>query len=86
MECARLGVDGVGRRILESMIDVVSLSGWSALGCLPSLHAARRALLRARLLLAHLLEPAPRQPERWQPAAAEYMTFALRALDEIKAL
>jgi uncharacterized protein len=77
MECARLGVEWFGTQVLQR---VISLTGQSKLGPLPSLHAARRALLRARLSLAHLLEPAPRRPERWQPLTGQYIGLAMQAL------
>jgi len=79
MECARLGVDWFGTQVLER---VVRLTGQSNLGCLPYLHSARRALLRARLTLAHLLDPAPREPERWQPLAEQYLALAAQALEK----
>lgn len=44
------------------------------------IYTAYRALLRARLSAAHLLEPDPREPRRWLPQAARYIEFALRAL------
>jgi aminoglycoside phosphotransferase family enzyme len=46
-----------------------------------AVYTAYRALLRARLSAAHLLEPDPREPERWLPQAARYIEFALRALE-----
>jgi len=45
---------------------------------------ARRALLRARLALAHLLDPVPRQPERWEPQATQYLALAEAALDRME--
>jgi uncharacterized protein len=35
-----------------------------------------RATLRARLAIAHLLEPNPRTPEKWAPLARSYLSFA----------
>ena len=78
MECARLGVEWFGTQVLER---VVRLTGQSSLGSLTYLHSARRALLRARLTLAHLLDPAPREPERWQPLARRYLALAAQALE-----
>jgi len=36
-------------------------------------YARYRACIRARLALAHLAEPTPREPERWQPLARMYL-------------
>jgi len=47
---------------------------------LVSLYAAWRATLRARLSLSHLLEPAPRQPEKWAPLARDFLHLAQCAL------
>jgi len=44
------------------------------------LYAAHRALLRARLSAAHLLDAQPRTPERWLPQAARYLAEASAAL------
>jgi aminoglycoside phosphotransferase family enzyme len=45
-----------------------------------SIYTAQRALLRARLAAAHLLDPHPRTPERWLPLAARYVEAARAAL------
>jgi len=47
---------------------------------LVALYGAWRAALRARLSLAHLLEPSPRQPEKWEPQARHYLEIAARYL------
>ena len=52
------------------------------------LYTALRAELRARLALAHLLDAHPREPEKWAPLAARYLTSAessLRSLDAVVA-
>lgn len=41
-------------------------------------YATTRALLRARLSIAHLLEPNPRTPEKWPRQARGYIAIALR--------
>ncbi|MEX6505371.1 hypothetical protein [Jiella sp. M17.18] len=43
-------------------------------------YTAFRALLRARLALAHLLDPVPRDPERWEPLAESYLALAAAAV------
>ncbi len=40
-------------------------------------YRAYRACLRARLALAHLLDPHPRQPDKWQPLARRYLSLAM---------
>lgn len=64
LECALLGAAWVGERLIARCAE--------RLGDLPDptlreLYRASRALLRARLAVAHLLDPSPRQPERWLP-------------------
>lgn len=44
-------------------------------------YGAWRAALRARLSLAHLLEPSPRQPEKWGPQASRYLEIAASLLE-----
>jgi len=73
MECRRLGADWIG----PILIDQVE----ARLGHRPSqgvidYHIAHRALIRARLALAHLLEPSPRTPEKWEPLARSYLDVA----------
>jgi hypothetical protein len=36
----------------------------------------KRAMLRARLSIAHLLDPHPRTPEKWPRLARTYLNFA----------
>jgi aminoglycoside phosphotransferase family enzyme len=81
-ECARLGADWIGPRLVER---VMTLLGWPDPGRLYPLHAARRSFLRARLALSHLLDAEPRQPERWAPLATRYLALAGQALDRIGA-
>jgi uncharacterized protein len=81
-ECARLGADWVGPSLLKRVMEAL---GWPDPGGLYLLHAARRALLRARLALSHLLDAQPRQPERWEPLATQYLTLAEKALDRLDA-
>jgi len=49
------------------------------------LYTAYRALLRARLAMAHLLDPQPRTPQRWTPQAQRYIAHALQALQGLDA-
>ncbi len=45
------------------------------------LYTALRAELRARLMLAHLLDAHPREPEKWAPLAGLYLAFAENSLN-----
>lgn len=76
LECARLGAGW--------MEDLVTERCGRALGDRPSgqliaFYTAFRASLRARLALAHLLEPKPREPDKWLPLARQYLAIAERA-------
>src|SRR5271165_1632427 len=64
---------------------ITAALGWPDPGRLYPLHAARRALLRARLALSHLVDAEPRQPEQWAPLATRYLALAEQALDRISA-
>lgn len=77
VECAQLGAPELLRKLVESLA--------RRLGCAPpwrlvSLYAAWRAMLRARLSVAHLLDPSPREPAKWEPLASRYLDLAQRAL------
>ncbi|MCX8005726.1 MAG: hypothetical protein N2688_12365 [Burkholderiaceae bacterium] len=77
MECTALGAAWIGPRLIGRVA--------AALGdCAPpevlALYAANRALLRARLAAAHLLEPQVRLRERWLPQAQRYLALAADAL------
>ena len=80
MEYAKLGADWLGPRLLQGVFQAL---GWPDPGCLFPLHSARRALLRARLSLSHLLDPTPRRPERWEPLATEYLSLAEKAISSL---
>jgi aminoglycoside phosphotransferase family enzyme len=76
LECERLGGSWVFPELLGH------LSG--ALDDRPPMELLRfhwryRAMLRARLALLHLAEPAPRTPERWRPLAWRYIELAEQA-------
>jgi uncharacterized protein len=77
LDCERLGAGWIGGVIIGRCA--------ASLGHAPprellSLYRASRALLRARLALAHLLEPDPRTPEKWKPLALDYVAIAEAAL------
>lgn len=77
LECERLGGSWVGQNILD--ICCRELSPAPPPGLLDFYRSAR-ALLRARLALAHLTEPEPRLPEKWEPRARTYIGLADDAL------
>jgi aminoglycoside phosphotransferase family enzyme len=82
LECDRLGAAWVGER-LQVLVQ-------EGLGDRPDprlveFHTAFRACLRARLALAHLLEPEPRLPERWPRMARAYLDIADRAARRLNA-
>jgi aminoglycoside phosphotransferase family enzyme len=77
LECRLLGADWIGPRLIAHCA--------SALDDAPppqvmALYTAHRALVRARLALAHLLDEQPRTPERWKPQARRYVEAARAAL------
>ena len=82
LECELLGAPEFGpalfARIMAAIGDEASLR-------LFHLHFARKGLLRMRLMLAHLLDPLPRQIEKWEPLAERYLTLAEKGLDRLDA-
>lgn len=80
LECRMLGAPWIEPRLVAHVAH--------ALGDAPSpivlaLYTAHRALLRARLSAAHLLDPHPRSPARWLPQAASYLAEAQAALEPL---
>jgi aminoglycoside phosphotransferase family enzyme len=82
MECGLLGADWIGPTLAEHVLTAL---GQSVPDDLAALHVACRALFRMRLSLAHLLDPEPREPERWRPLADKYAAAADAALTKLKA-
>jgi len=81
MECAVLGARWIG----PALIDLCATS----LGDRPpdetlAFYTAYGASFRARQALAHLLEPAPRTPEKWIPLARAYLDEAERAAVKLR--
>lgn len=76
LECERLGAAWVGeqlRRHIEAQL------GDRIDDRLHHFYVALRACLRARLALAHLTEPEPREPHKWPQRAREYLALAERS-------
>lgn len=76
MECRLLGGAWAG--------DVFLARGAAALGGMPpapllAFYHAFRACIRARLSIAHLDDPQPRDPEKWRPRMRRYLATAAEA-------
>jgi len=81
VECERLGAGWAGdylrRRIIHALHDGHSEELFAFYRC-------HRATLRARLAIAHLLEPNPRTPEKWPALARVYLSLAAKAALQIE--
>jgi aminoglycoside phosphotransferase family enzyme len=77
LECAAAGAAWIGPHLVERCSRLLADAPQPRL---LAFYTAYRSLLRARLSAAHLLEPAPREPDRWLPQAERYLGFADRAL------
>jgi len=80
LECSMAGAPWVGPFLVQGLADALNDQAPPAL---LDFYKARSALLRARLAMAHLLDPQPRLPLKWAPLAARYVTQALAASDAI---
>ena len=82
LECDALGAAWIG----PQLVDGLALGLDDPLGPrMVPLYRAYRALLRARLALAHLLDAQPRHPQRWVPLAQRFLDLARQALDALDA-
>jgi aminoglycoside phosphotransferase family enzyme len=83
VECERLGAAWVGeyvlKRIQRRMHDEVPPALFLFYRC-------HRAMLRARLAIAHLLEPNPRTPDKWPRTARAYLAIAAREATALERL
>jgi uncharacterized protein len=79
LECERLGAAWAGdylrRRVIGRLRDGLPEE-------LFLFYRSHRAMLRARLAIAHLLEPHPRMPEKWPRLARAYLRIA--AADSVR--
>jgi aminoglycoside phosphotransferase family enzyme len=82
LECEMAGAPWIAERLSSGC--AVALEDWPG-PVLMHLYTAQRALLRARLAMAHLLDPVPRTPEKWLPRALRYIERASDALDALSA-
>lgn len=83
LECAVAGASWVTQRVVDG---VAAELGERPPDSLLHLYTANRAALRARLAVAHLLDPQPRTPDRWLPLGRRYLAHAASALDALDAL
>jgi len=75
MEIERLGAPKVGARLSRRVITALHEDAPPELYLF---YRCYRATLRARLAIAHMLEPSPRTPEKWPTQARVYLAMAAR--------
>ena len=83
VECERLGSAWAGERIRFNLMRALRDGVPEALY---RFYRCYRATLRARLAIAHLLEPNPRTPEKWPRLANDYLRIAVADAIRIEAL
>ena len=83
LECARLGGRWIGERLRRHF--AVQLNDDPSSG-LFLFYRIGRAMLRARLSIAHLADPHPRTPEKWRPLARTYLALAEEDADQLQRL
>jgi uncharacterized protein len=76
VECERLGAAWAGEYLRRRVVHLFHDGDPEAVFIFYKSH---RAMLRARLAIAHLLEPNPRTPQKWAPLARTYLHLAARA-------
>jgi uncharacterized protein len=81
LECERLGVAWAGRYLRRKIMHALHDANRDELFVFYRCH---RAMLRARLAIAHLLEPKPRTPEKWPALARAYLRLAARDAVQIE--
>jgi aminoglycoside phosphotransferase family enzyme len=81
LECAMVGNAALGPELARRCADALDDHPPAAL---LSLYTARRALLRARLSAAHLLEANVHTPAKWLPQTGRYLQHARDALDTLE--
>ncbi len=73
LECERQGAGWIRPLLLATLEDAL---GGRPEPALLHTYGAFRAVLRARLCMAHLLDPEPQRPEHWPVAAQAYLALA----------
>jgi aminoglycoside phosphotransferase family enzyme len=81
VECERLGAAWAGDYIKRH---VTRALGDGPTAQLFAFYRCQRATLRARLAIAHLLEPNPRSPEKWPALAHAYLSIAAKQAARIE--
>lgn len=76
LDCEHLGAAWVGDLLIRRCVQRLDDDPPPAL---LQLYRTSRALLRARLAVAHLLDPAPREPARWLALGRAHLALALQA-------
>lgn len=82
LECERLGAGWAGARLRRRMTEALRDGPTEALF---TFYHCYRAMLRARLAIAHLYEPAPRMPEKWPLLAQAYLALAAHSARKLEA-
>lgn len=80
LECEMLGAPWIGPHLAALITN--ALDDHPSMALL-HFYTAHRALLRARLAMAHLLDPQPRLPAKWPPLAEKYLARCLVAVDAL---
>lgn len=75
LECEQLGARWAGEAIRRRL---AARLGEDRRGLLFLFYRSQRALLRARLSIAHLYDPTPRMPDKWPRQARAYLRLAAR--------
>jgi hypothetical protein len=83
LECERLGAAWAGRYVKTRVGRGLNEHVPAALF---HFYRSYRAMLRARLAIAHLSEPAPRTPEKWPRRARAYLNIAIRDATRLETL
>jgi aminoglycoside phosphotransferase family enzyme len=78
MECGMAGAPWIGPQLVAGLAHALNDPPHAAL---MHFYTAHCALLRARLAMAHLLDPEPRLPQKWPPQAERYIARALSETD-----
>jgi aminoglycoside phosphotransferase family enzyme len=81
LECALAGAPWIGPQLHARFVAMLGEPPAAVL----CFYTAHKALLRARLALAHLLEPVVRERDKWVPLARRYVDAALQAVEGIGA-
>lgn len=77
LECEILGDPDIGPALVRRLEEAGFAPPSPGLA---GLYRTLRCLTRARLCMEHLLDPNPRKPEKWAPAARRYLAHAREAL------